>query len=59
MKKQNGTNKLAFSKAAILELNDGQLSDINGGSSWGCATAAATIAYEAGVEVGHWISRQF
>ena len=32
MKTQNGMNKLAFNKAAVVELNDGQLNDVNGGS---------------------------
>ena len=33
MKKQNVNNKLAFNKAAVIELNDVQLYDINGGAT--------------------------
>ena len=33
MKKQNTNNKLAFSKAAVTELNENTLAGINGGSS--------------------------
>jgi hypothetical protein len=32
MKKQKPTNKLAFEKAAVAELNNNQLFDVNGGS---------------------------
>ena len=34
MKTQN--NKLAFNKSAVVELNDDQLQDVNGGSTPGC-----------------------
>jgi hypothetical protein len=33
MKRQNDNNKLAFSKAAVAELNENVLADINGGAS--------------------------
>ncbi|MDX6192123.1 MULTISPECIES: class I lanthipeptide [Flavobacterium] len=33
MKKQNPTNKLAFNKTAVTELNETQLQDVNGGAS--------------------------
>ncbi|MDX6192124.1 class I lanthipeptide [Flavobacterium sp. Fl-318] len=33
MKKQNPTNKLAFNKVAVAELNENQLTEINGGTS--------------------------
>jgi hypothetical protein len=33
MKKQNNNNKLAFSKAAVTELDSTQLIQINGGTS--------------------------
>ena len=33
MKKQNVNNKLAFNKAAITELNDVQMYDVNGGAT--------------------------
>lgn len=33
MKKQNTMNKLAFTKAAVTELNGAQLAEINGGTS--------------------------
>ena len=39
MKKQNVNNKLAFNKAAVAELNDFQMGDVNGG-----ATPALLIA---------------
>ncbi|WP_395056134.1 class I lanthipeptide [Flavobacterium sp.] len=32
MKKQNTINKLAFNKAAVTELNDQKLTEVNGGS---------------------------
>jgi bacteriocin-like protein len=33
MKKQNVNNKLIFNKAAVTELNDKELNDINGGTN--------------------------
>ncbi|MFB3385979.1 class I lanthipeptide [Flavobacterium sp. LAR06] len=33
MKKQNPHNKLVFNKAAVTELNENQLQEINGGTS--------------------------
>ena len=62
MKKQNVNSKLAFNKVAIVELNDSQLQNINGGSdpagvSIAVSVAVITIAYEVGVEIGHWISK--
>jgi hypothetical protein len=36
MKKQNATNKLAFNKVAVIELNDNQLHDVDGGSTPAC-----------------------
>ncbi|MCL9807124.1 class I lanthipeptide [Flavobacterium amniphilum] len=33
MKKQNVNNKLAFNKAAVTELNDAMLVDVNGGAT--------------------------
>lgn len=36
MKKQNVKNKLAFNKATVNELNDGQMVNVNGGSSIPC-----------------------
>ena len=33
MKKQNSKNKLIFNKVAVIELNENQLQDINGGTS--------------------------
>ncbi|WP_117610281.1 class I lanthipeptide [Flavobacterium sp. ABG] len=32
MKKQNPTNKLAFNKVAVAELNEKQLQEVNGGT---------------------------
>lgn len=40
MKKQNPTNKLAFNKAAVTELNENQLHEVNGGAS------VTTIVYQ-------------
>ena len=36
MKKQNTINKLAFNKAAVAELNDSQMHDVDGGSTPAC-----------------------
>jgi hypothetical protein len=36
MKKQNVNNKLAFNKAAVTELNDQKLVEVNGGSTVVC-----------------------
>ena len=33
MKKQNQNNKLAFNKVAVIELNDKQMDDVDGGTS--------------------------
>ena len=33
MKKQNINNKLRYNKSSIVELNDSQINDINGGTS--------------------------
>lgn len=33
MKKQNQTNKLGFNKTAVAELNDNQMSKVDGGNS--------------------------
>jgi len=33
MKKQNANNKLAFNKVAVIELNDKQMHDVDGGTS--------------------------
>jgi hypothetical protein len=40
MKKQNVNNKLAFNKAAVTELNDAMLLDVNGGATPVIAWAA-------------------
>ncbi|MET3017706.1 class I lanthipeptide [Flavobacterium hydatis] len=32
MKNQNTTNKLAFNKVAVIELNDNQMHDVDGGT---------------------------
>jgi len=34
MKKQNPSNKLAFQKMSVVELNDDQLKEVNGGIFW-------------------------
>jgi lactobin A/cerein 7B family class IIb bacteriocin len=36
MKKQNPANKLAFNKAAVTELNDNQMYDVDGGTTPVC-----------------------
>ncbi|MFC4816608.1 class I lanthipeptide [Flavobacterium sp. GCM10023249] len=33
MKKKNATNRLAFNKAAVVELNDTSMSNVHGGST--------------------------
>jgi hypothetical protein len=33
MKKQNPNNKLAFNKVAVIEFNDKQMHDVDGGTS--------------------------
>ncbi|MET3017696.1 class IIb bacteriocin, lactobin A/cerein 7B family [Flavobacterium hydatis] len=33
MKKQNVNNKLAFNKVAVIELNDNQMHDVDGGTT--------------------------
>ncbi|HKX85171.1 MAG TPA: class I lanthipeptide [Flavobacterium sp.] len=33
MKKQNVNNTLAFNKAAVTELNDNQIAEVNGGAT--------------------------
>lgn len=43
MKKQNPTNKLAFNKAAVTELNVNQMQDINGGASTTTIGTSGTI----------------
>ena len=47
MKTQNLNNKLNFNKSVIVELNDDQLTDVNGGSSPVC-----TAYFVTGVIVG-------
>ena len=46
MKKQNGMNKLAFNKAAVTELNDSLLQDVNGGTSPGVFIASIALSYK-------------
>jgi hypothetical protein len=43
MKKQNVNNKLAFNKAAVTELNDFQMDNVNGGVT---PVAVAWVAVE-------------
>jgi len=45
MKSQNKNNKLAFNKAAVTELNDNQLQDVNGGSSPLCIGVIISLLY--------------
>jgi hypothetical protein len=52
MKKQNAVNKLAFNKAAVVELNDNVIIDVNGGSTPLCVWAAVEgFALSVGVYV--------
>ncbi|WP_168732802.1 class I lanthipeptide [Flavobacterium supellecticarium] len=51
MKTQN-TNKLAFAKSAIVELNDDHLRNVNGGS---LLTVAITVAIS--VAVGYTVEQ--
>jgi hypothetical protein len=52
MKKQNTANKLAFNKAAVIELNDNVIIDVNGGSTPACVWAAVEgFAISVGVYV--------
>ncbi|MFC4816602.1 MULTISPECIES: class I lanthipeptide [unclassified Flavobacterium] len=41
MKKQNANNKLAFNKAAVIELNEKNMHEVNGGTS-GAFTVGTT-----------------
>ena len=38
MKKQNPNNKLTFNKVAVVELNNKQMQDVDGGSTPICIT---------------------
>jgi bacteriocin-like protein len=58
MKKQNVNNKLAFNKAAVTELNDNKLTQVNGGTLISPSYVVLAIEiYEASVELGHAISK--
>jgi hypothetical protein len=53
MKKQNVNNRLAFKKIAVIELNDGTLGDVNGGSTPLCVVAfIESFALSVGIYVG-------
>ncbi|MET3017698.1 class I lanthipeptide [Flavobacterium hydatis] len=43
MKKQNVNNKLAFNKVAVIELNDNQMYDVDGGTTPLCVITIITI----------------
>ena len=45
MKTQN-KNKLDFSKNSILELNEGDLKNIEGGTAWVCTAVISIITRE-------------
>ncbi|MWB96547.1 hypothetical protein GON26_19455 [Flavobacterium sp. GA093] len=46
MKKQNPNNKLAFNKVAVIELNDNQMYEIDGGTGPACSVAVVvSITY--------------
>jgi hypothetical protein len=47
MKKQNVNNRLAFNKAAVIELNNSQLTQINGGTG----NSSAKCLYDAGAYI--------
>jgi lactobin A/cerein 7B family class IIb bacteriocin len=54
MKKQNGINKLAFNKAAVMELNDNQIMSVNGGSTPTTVSSAACLIAVASIAVAIW-----
>ncbi|WP_166921615.1 class I lanthipeptide [Flavobacterium poyangense] len=43
MKKQNATNKLAFNKVAVVELNDNQMNDVDGGTTPVCTVVVSYL----------------
>ena len=56
MKKQNATNKLAFNKASVTELNDNSLMTVNGGSSATVGIAISIIIVS--IKVMEYIEQQ-
>ena len=51
MKKQNVNGKLAFNKVNIVELNDSQLFEVNGGTTAPCMAASAVSSLVCGAGV--------
>ena len=43
MKKQNPNNKLAFNKVAVVELNENQMHNVDGGTTSLCIVVVTTI----------------
>ena len=43
MKKQNVNNKLAFNKASVIELNDNQMNELDGGTSLTITTVGCIV----------------
>ncbi|WP_166921614.1 class I lanthipeptide [Flavobacterium poyangense] len=43
MKKQNPNNKLAFNKVAVIELNDNQMHDVDGGTTVPCTIVVSYL----------------
>jgi lactobin A/cerein 7B family class IIb bacteriocin len=52
MKKQNASNKLVFKKNDLVELNDNQLSDVNGGGTPLIVGTVLATVFVAGVIKG-------
>ena len=46
MKSQNVNNKLAFGKATVTELNDNQMTEVNGGSTTVCYLVISFLVYK-------------
>ncbi|WP_166921617.1 class I lanthipeptide [Flavobacterium poyangense] len=47
MKKQNPNNKLAFNKVAVVELNDNQMNDVDGGTTPVCTVVISYLVTKA------------
>ena len=54
MKKQNTNNKLAFNKAAVTELNNFQIMNVNGGSTPTTVSSGACLIAIASIAVAVW-----
>jgi natural product precursor len=43
MKTIKGNNKLEFSKNSVIELNDNNLHEVKGGSTWACSIGGSIL----------------